>query len=469
MTLHKNHIYQGEVIDYTEQGIGILIISNKKILVQHVLLGEKIEFKLIKLTKTYGIGKCITILKESADRVIPKCPIYKQCGGCQLQHMSYSAQLEFKKKKLKHTLDKFKLNIPNINTYKSSEFNYRNKLQLSIQKQGSKTVIGLYRTHSHDVVDMEYCEIANSLVNENLNAIRKVLTQNSFSIYDERKKEGLLKYVIIRGSELTRQSQLCVVMRHYCTETIEKILTILKKPTHLKSIIVNVNPDDSDILLGKDYVNVYGTDFIEERIGDLRLKLNTPSFFQINTEQCNVLYKNIKSSIEKGSTVLDAHCGVGSISSFIGKKAAYVIGVDNNNEAIKLARINQELNKLDHLTFYESNVGDILPKLQSNKFIDSIILDPPRSGCEISLLNELKANNIQENNKQKNSTIADNVKEDSLEENFKHVIYVSCNKNSLSKDLNTLSKYYYISSMAIIDMFPQTYHCEVITILKKSC
>ena len=388
------------------QGRGISYKDGKIIFVDGSLDDEEVMCEIDVEKKKYYEGHVTEILKMSSSRVKPKCPYYELCGGCNIMHMSYEKQLDFKKKKLSSIINKYASSNVAINDIVGSkQFNYRNKITLKVNKK-----IGLYKKQSNDLVNINECLIVDS----NINKVIKVLSE---FIFDD------IKQIIIRSSINTNEIMVC-----FDNEVNDEIISELKK--YVSSIYV------------KDKL-IYGNSFLTEVLGDYKFVISPSSFFQVNTDQAFNMYMKVLEycKLEKDDVVLDLYCGTGTIGIFLSKHCKSVIGIELNPDAIKNAWINAEKNKISNIEFYTGDVGKVINNIKCKPNV--IVVDPPRSGLSKETINFI------------------------INLNVKKLIYVSCDPMTLARDIKLLSDKYSLQEVTPFDMFPNTYHVESVCILER--
>lgn len=388
------------------QGRGISYKGGKIIFVDGSLDDEEVMCEIDVEKKKYYEGHVTEILKMSSSRVKPKCPYYELCGGCNIMHMSYEKQLDFKKKKLSSIINKYASSNVAINDIVGSkQFNYRNKITLKVNKK-----IGLYKKQSNDLVNINECLIVDS----NINKVIKVLSE---FIFDD------IKQIIIRSSINTNEIMVC-----FDNEVNDEIISELKK--YVSSIYV------------KDKL-IYGNSFLTEVLGDYKFVISPSSFFQVNTDQAFNIYMKVLEycKLEKNDVILDLYCGTGTIGIFLSKHCKSVIGIELNPDAIKNAWINAEKNKISNIEFYTGDVGKVINNIKCKPNV--IVVDPPRSGLSKETINFI------------------------INLNVKKLIYVSCDPMTLARDIKLLSDKYSLQEVTPFDMFPNTYHVESVCILER--
>lgn len=449
--VEKNKEYIVDIQGMGYEGEGISRIENFTVFIPGALENEKVKIKIVKINKNFGFGKLLEIIEPSPDRVEPRCTIYKRCGGCQLQHLSYEAQLRFKKNRVKDCLERIgKLEgfVLHDTIGMAEPYRYRNKVQLPLGKEDGKTSIGFYAKRSHDIIDLESCLIQNETADKVIAIVREWIDKNGIAVYDEEKNTGAVRNIMIREAFRTKEVMVVIVTRTrelpYKDEFIEALKNGIKD---LKSVIQNINGKRTNVILSDDCITLFGEDTISDYIGEFRFNISPLSFFQVNPVQTEVLYgKALEyAGLTGNETVFDAYCGTGTITLFLSKKAKKVYGVEIVPQAIENARINASQNKVENAEFIVGEAEKVIPELISQGIkADVVVVDPPRKGCGIELLEAMAK--IQP----------------------KRIVYVSCDPGTLARDLGILKDLgYETKEVQPVDMFPMTGHVEVVTLLVK--
>lgn len=396
-----------KVISQNNEGNGICKINNIITFVPYTLPNEIVDIKIEKQKKNYNEGKLISIIKKTNERTKPLCKYYYECGGCNIMHESYEAQLEFKKNKVINNL-KHIANIiikDDLEIVKSDQYNYRNHITINVENNK----MGFYKSKSNEIVNIEKCVISNKKINNILKEINKFI--NNFP------NNNISKISIKAYKEI--------------------LINIISDNFKLKNEFKKYINYDS-LYLNNTYID--GLKYVSENLNNYKFNISCLSFFQKNTYIATKLYEYIKSMISNNENVLDLYCGTGSIGIYISNKCKSVLGIEVIDEAVKMAEENAKLNKVNNIKFISGKVDDNLDNLD---VIDTIILDPPRVGLSKKVINNLL--NIKANK----------------------IIYVSCDSVTLSRDIKLLSSTYNIDSIKLFDMFPNTYHVENVILLQR--
>jgi len=429
------------------RGEGVGRINNRVVFVPYGVPGDQLEIKIEVTKKNYSTGKIIDILKPSSHRVKPPCEYFGYCGGCTFQHIEYNYQLFLKQNLLTENLKK----IGNIQAELIREiipsdniWNYRNKVQLVVKNLKGNVTTGFYRRDSHDLVHVRYCLIQHDLSNKLIENIIPLLS--GWTVYNERRGSGMVRYITCKTSFSNKETLCTLVCNEKKIPDKEKFLEHLKKITGLAGVVQNFNPSSSNVVMGEENVLLSGRNYIVEEIKDIKFMISSSSFFQVNTGQVGKMYDVISSIISSLNIkqAIDAYCGIGTFSLFLSKYAGYVSGIEENTEAVSMAKENMKLNNMNNIDFIAGHVEDLLYTIGCDKQIDLIILDPPRKGCDGDILKTIRKLDI------------------------KNIVYISCNPATLARDLVILRDLEYeIRLIQPVDMFPHTPHVESICYLQK--
>lgn len=445
-----NKTYRLTCIDLNHEVVGVCKVDGFPIFVNDLLINEVADVKIIKLNKNYGSGAVVNRISSSSNRVIPVCPKFGICGGCDLMHMNYNAQLQFKLKKVNETfkrighLDYEVKEIIGAN----NPYEYRNKVQIPYSYNGKKNIYGFYKKNSHDLVEFDKCVIGYNEVNDIAKFIRNLFNEYKIPCYDESIDKGTLRNLLVRKT-FDNKYMVVLISRERNINYLDEIVSKIRdRYSFVLSIILNYNPKKGNTILGDEYRVLYGDDYLIEEILGLKFKMSHKAFFQINHEQTINLYNKVLeySEVNENSKVLDVYCGVGTISLAFAKYAKEVIGIEVVEEAIENAKDNYSLNKniikASNVEFVCGKAEDVI-EAKIGKEIDILICDPPRKGLD------------------------DKVVEAILNSNIKKFIYVSCDCATLARDLKKLSSRYSITKSCCVDLFPNTEHVETVVCLER--
>lgn len=446
-----NQVKENELILLTIKRIGINgegvgFYKKQTIFVDGALPGEIVEVKITNAKDKYATGVITKFKQKSSERITPKCPYYEKCGGCQLQHLSYSAQLEEKRNIVIESFARYydgdvsKINFKE--TLGNEEpWGYRNKSSLPCRHDGEKVVVGIYASNSNHLVYIDDCLVENKIISKTRDYILSFLTKENINVYNPKTHQGSLRYIIIRAFD-EKEIQVTFVL----LKEDQRLIKILSK-LDLPSINYTINSDPKSIeIFGEKIVCIKGKVAIEGKLGDLKFKISPKAFFQLNTKQTLLLYEEIKKAcgLTGEENVLDCYCGIGSIGMYLADGAKEVRGIDVNVDGIKDANEFAKINNIKNAKFYNGNILPHLNQFEKEGFVpDVLVVDPPRKGLELNIINYLQKKKV------------------------KKIIYVSCNPSTLAKNINHLQKDYIIRYVQPVDMFPHTSGVEAVVLLTR--
>ncbi|NSL53280.1 23S rRNA (uracil(1939)-C(5))-methyltransferase RlmD [Calidifontibacillus erzurumensis] len=448
----KNDIVDVVFEDLTSEGAGVAKVDGYPIFVPNGLPGEEAQIKVLKVKKSYGYGKILEFYTKSPDRMEPPCSIYKQCGGCQLQHMTYEAQLKFKHKQVKEVLARIgKLEDVIVHPVlgMSDPWKYRNKSQVPIGEREGGLVAGFYQERSHRIINMDHCLIQADENDRVIQGVKRIAEKYGIKAYNEETHTGTLRHIVARYGRKTKDVMVVLITRTEELPNRKKIVEDIHKSfPEVKSIIQNINPKRTNVIFGEQTKVLWGDEYLYDFIGDIKFAISARSFYQVNPEQTKVLYDKALeyANLSGEETVIDAYCGIGTISLFLAKKAKMVYGVEIVPEAIEDANRNAKLNGTTNVGFAVGKAEEVIPAWHEQGInADVIVVDPPRKGCDSELLNTIIAMKP------------------------KRVVYVSCNPATLARDLQILDAGGFKTiEVQPVDMFPHTAHVEVCALIERS-
>ena len=452
--IKKNQEYIVDIIDNGFEGEGIAKIDNFTIFIPNAIKGEKIKILIVKVLSSHAFGKVIEIIKKSNKRVESDCDTYKRCGGCNLRHIEYEETLKMKQNAVQSLVNKTlnkKVQVEETLGMQSPYF-YRNKAQypVEIDKDG-KPQIGVFANRTHEIIPIKKCFIQNEKSEELSKFVFNWIIKNNISIYDEKTRNGLVRHIVTKIGIKTNEIMCIIVINgDKIPKEDELVKEILSNFPNVKTIVKNINTKNTNVIMGKENINLYGDGYIEDILGEYRFKISPLSFYQVNPIQAEKLY-NIgvqAAKISKDDIVFDLYCGIGTISLFMSKYAKKVYGIEIVEEAVKDAKENALKNNVENTEFIAGDVEEVLDELINEKNIipDIVMVDPPRKGLD-------------------NKSI-DNI----IKICPKKLVYISCNPATLVRDLSKLEDVYEIQSIKPVDMFPFTSHVEVCALLElKNC
>lgn len=429
-------------------GEGVGYFKRQVVFVPGALPGEEIVAEATKVNPKFSEAKIKKIRKKSEFRVQPPCPVYHECGGCQLQHLRYDQQLKEKRDIIIQSLERHtKLNPEKLDIKETigmeDPWRYRNKSQFQVGQKDGKVLAGLYGMNSHRLINIEHCAVQHPQTTKATETVKRILQDLRIPIYNERNRKGIVRTIVARVGIQTGELQIVLITAQ--KELPKKEIIIEKTKSELpevKSIIQNVNGEKTSIIFGQETMNLDGSDFIQETLGDLQFELSARTFFQLNPEQTVKLYNEVKraAALTGKEKVADAYCGVGTIGLWVADQAAEIRGMDIIRESIEDAKKNAARHGIKHAQYVVGKAEEWLPKWTKEGWKpDVVIVDPPRTGLDQQLLKTI------------------------LKVQPKKVVYVSCNPSTLAKDISVLSSKYKVNGIQPVDMFPQTAHVECIS------
>ncbi|MBU3142513.1 23S rRNA (uracil(1939)-C(5))-methyltransferase RlmD [Clostridium sp. CF012] len=449
--VEKNVDYIMTIDNMGYEGEGVGKIDNFTVFVAGAIIGEKVKIKIVKISKNFAFGKLLEVIESSSSRIEPVCSIYKNCGGCNLQHIDYKGQLDFKTNRVIQVISRIgKLEdvIIHPTIGMASPYNYRNKVQLPVSNKNGAVNIGFYAARSHDIINMETCHIQDKVADIVVKLTRQWMKEHNIQSYNEENHMGSLRHIMIRKGFKTGEVMVVLVTNGKSLPHKEEFIALItKKIQGIVSIIQNINSEKTNVILGAKCVTLWGKDTITDYIGEFKFEVSPLSFFQVNSIQTEILYSKALeyANLSGGEVVLDAYCGTGTISLFLSQKAKKVYGVEIVPEAIENAKINAQENKVNNTEFIVGEAEKVIPKLISlGVQADIVVVDPPRKGCDKTLLEAISSM----------GPIT--------------IVYVSCDPGTLARDLGILDELGYKTlEIQPVDMFPQTAHVECVALIQR--
>ena len=450
--IKKNEIYEVRIEDMGHDGAGIGKIDGYPLFVKDALIGDVAEVKIIKAKKNYAYARLMHLITPSPYRVTPRCPVARQCGGCQIQALDYGQQLLFKKHMVENNLRRIG-GLTDVEVLPvlgmDVPYRYRNKAQFPIgtDKDGNP-VAGFYAGRTHSIIPCTDCMLGEAVNAEILSLVLDHMKKYHIPAYDEITGEGLVRHVLIRSAFATGERMVCLVLNGDQIPGQEELAEQLRKISGMTSVMGNINRERSNVILGNRVFLIWGKTYITDKIGDVSYQISPLSFYQVNPVQTQKLYETALSyaGLTGTETVWDLYCGIGTISLFLARKAKKVYGVEIVPQAIADARRNAKLNNIQNAEFFVGKSEEVLPAYyqKNGGTADVIVVDPPRKGCDETLLD----------------TIARMAPA--------RVVYVSCDPATLARDLKYLcGRGYQVDKVQPVDMFGHTVHVETVCLLSK--
>jgi len=431
----QNDIVNLNISDYSHDGYGIGRIGEVVFFIPYAIIEEEIEARIVKVEKNFCVGEILRIIKKSAKRTNPICQHFKDCGGCDLMHLSYQEQLHFKTISALNTFRKIaKMSIyPDEVIGMEEGLYYRNKVQVPFGVYKGHVKCGYYRKKTHDIIDLESCYIAPLYVTDIIKEVKRIVIKKRISIYDEKSKHGCLRHLLIRTNYKNEVMVVFITNGNDLPFAKELVASLTTSFPQINSIMQNINNKHNNVILGDKHKLLFGKDFLIDKILDLQFKVSHYSFFQINRLQTEKLYLKVLEYLQPKNKdiVVDCYCGVGTIALTIAKYVKHIYGIEVVASAIDDANINKKLNHIENATFIVGKVEEEIDKVL-DKGITALVVDPPRKGLDVTLIDKLK------------------------EVRVPTIVYVSCNIATLARDLERLSTVYAVKNVTLVDMFPQT-------------
>lgn len=495
--LKKNDVITLKIEDMGSTGEGIGKVDSYPVFIKDAIPGDVAEVKVTKANASYGYGRLQRIIVPSPDRTEAKCPIARRCGGCQLQEMSYNAQLRYKEKKVREALKRIgkvrfadenadEIQKPALDAQGSvngaqiadagsqddglceffpiigmdDPFHYRNKAQFPVgYRKGTKEVIsGFYAGRTHDIIETDQCLIGHEKLDEVAAAVRGYMKECGVEPYDEKTGRGLVRHILARVGFRTGEVMACLVINGSDIPKKDRLISALRKIEGMASITINVNRKNTNIILGEETLPLWGNSFITDYIGDVKFQISPRSFFQVNPVQTEKLYRTALefAQLTGNEVVWDLYCGIGTISLFLARSARQVYGVEIVPEAVADARKNARLNGIENVEFFVGKAEEILPGYyegirREQRMInavsgafkpDVICVDPPRKGCEEKLLETM------------------------VRMAPKRIVYVSCDPATLARDVKYLAEHgYEPRKVQPVEQFGESWHVECVALM----
>lgn len=448
--MKKNDEIELDIIDNGINLEGIAKVDNKVVFVPGAIKGEKVLTKIIKVNNSFCIGKIEEIKEKSKYRREPFCSVYKRCGGCSGQHIEYEEQLNIKKEIVENTLAKQKVEYKALNNVigMGIPLNYRNKAQYPVRRTvEGENKIGFYAKRSHEVIENEECDIQNQEIDKLSKEVFKLLLLKGFIGYNEENGTGDIRHILIRRGYHTEQLMVVIIVNNekiFDDVRMEEIVNILKEDENIKTIILNLNSSRTNEILGEKEKIIYGDGYITDFIDKWKYYISSKSFFQVNTVQAEVLYNTLKQKLElKGNEILfDLYSGVGSIGIFLSDSVKQVYGIEIEEQAVKMANMNLELNNVRNAEYIAGSVESKIIEYEKRSIHpDVIVVDPPRKGLDLESIEYI------------------------LDFKPEKIGYVSCSPATFARDLKLLSQYYNVGDITPVDLFPNSEHIENVTVL----
>lgn len=442
-----NKVIKAKVNNIDIDGYAYIKYNRDTIKVKGCNPNELVQIKVINKSKNYYIAQVVKVL-EACNRVSSLCNNYSKCGSCSYLQLEYKQQLDIKRKYVEELCKAAKLDIRVHDVVGSKNiYEYRNKIIIGYKYENNKLASGLYEENTHRIVDTKDCLLHDEETNKLIEELNKIIRKYKISIYNEDKRKGFLRHILIRKAFTTNEYLICLVATSNILAGKNNIVKdILKINSNIKSIVLNVNTRKTSIVLGEQEISLYGKHYIRDKLCNKYFNISSKSFYQINHDQCEALYSKALSLLSNSKTdvLLDAYCGIGTIGIIASDRFKKVIGVEINNVAVNDARFNALTNKVNNVKFINADATNYMVNaVFKNEKIDCIIMDPARDGSTKVFMDSL------------------------FKLKPKEVVYISCNPDTLINDMKYMSKHYSFSDMYLYDMFPNTSHVEAVVLLSR--
>lgn len=451
MTLKKNDDIRLEITTLTNQGSGLGRFNDEVVFVDSAVPGDILDVHIIKVSKNYAIGKINKVIKPSKNRIVSDCDVSTRCGGCAYRHMKYDAELLEKKKYVGDVLQRIggvAVQPEEILSIEKPEA-YRNKalIPVGFDEKGN-VVTGFYSRKTHRIIDCDNCKLQMEEFSPIIKAVKRYILENPVTIYDEKTHKGLIRHIYLRRGRNTGDIMVCLVVNGDNIPSKQKLIDLLTATDeNIKSIVLNVNREKTNVVLGTKTITLWGEDTIEDILCGLRFRISPLSFYQVNPEGTELLYKRAKeyAELKDGDILLDMYCGAGTIGLSMADKAKEIIGVEIIPEAIENAKENASLSGIENTRFICDDASGAAKELLSEGIKpDVVVLDPPRKGCSKDVIDAVAGMKPQ------------------------RIVYVSCDAASLARDCALFREVgYEVTKVTAVDMFPRTVHVETVAQLSR--
>lgn len=446
----KNQICTAEITGLTSEGSGVCRIENMAVFVPETAVGDVAEIKIVKVLSSYCYGIVDKIVTPSPDRQSRECAVYKKCGGCVFRHISYDAECRAKNDIVKSAFERIGGLSPEFDDFICADKSdrYRNKAQYPLARVDGKTVCGFYAPRSHRVVPVEDCPLQPEIFSKIIKKILRYIDSKNISVYDEESGTGMLRHIYLRRGSNSKEIMVCIVSRKDISRKLNGMCArLVEEFPDISSILLNINPDKTNVILGSQCVTLFGSDVISDTMCGNKIEISPLSFYQINTRQAEKLYaKALEYAAPSTEDIIaDLYCGAGTIGLSMAHSAKKIVGIEIIPEAVENAKKNAAENNITNAEFYCGDAGEVFSSLNKNGCSpDIIIVDPPRKGCSENTLN----------------TIISAAPE--------KIVMISCNPSTAARDAKYLSQNgYSVENVCGCDLFPATKHVECVVLMTK--
>lgn len=449
--VQENKTYEVEITDLSHQGLGVAHIQGYPLFIENTLPGETIKIQITHAGKRMGYGKPLEMLKKSPYRIDDLDELHLRSGTMPLMHLAYEKQLEFKQNQVQKLLGKVGglKDVPVFETIGMAHpYDYRNKAQIPVREMKGELTTGFYKKGTHDLLPIENFVIQDPKIDEAILDVRDILRKYNVRAYDEKNHTGDVRHIVVRRGHVTGEVMIVLVTRSFVLPHLKEIVAeIQREIPKVVSIVQNINSEKTNVILGKQAMVLFGQDYYTDELMGHTFKISHQSFYQVNSEQTEKLYSIAVdyANLTGEEVVVDAYSGIGTMTLALAEQAKQVYGVEIVPQAIENAKTNVKDNAIENVEFEVADAGDwLVEKAKAGLEVDVVVVDPPRKGLAQEFIEAV------------------------LEIQPERMIYVSCNPNTLARDLKLLAEGgYKVEQVQPVDMFPQTYHIESVALLTK--
>ena len=447
----KNQFFDTVIEDVTSEGSGVCHLDGFAVFVPDTAIGDKVRVKLVKVLKNYAYGIVDKLIEPSADRIDPDCSVYKKCGGCNFRHISYEAECQIKNSIVENAFKRIAGLTPEFDSFISAEITsrYRNKAQYPLAIVDGKAVCGFYANRSHRLIPVNNCDLQPEIFTDILSAVLDFVNNKKISVYNEENNSGILRHIYLRRGAHSGEIMLCFVVRKDISRQLMPLCNSLASEfPDIKSFVMNINPDKTNVILGNKCVTLLGNDVIYDTMCGNKIEISPLSFYQINTVQAEKLYfKALEyAKPDKNDVVADLYCGAGTIGLSMAEKSGSIVGIEIVPEAVENAKRNAINNKITNASFFAGDAAKVFGELKKNGCSpDIIILDPPRKGCSPETV----------------SLVAD--------ASPQKIVMIPCNPSTAARDAKLFAELGYVAHKVCgVDLFPRTKHVECVVLMSRN-
>ncbi len=446
----KNQVCTAEITALTSEGNGVCRVDGMAVFVPETAVGDVCEVKIVKVLKSYAYGIVEKIVSPSADRIENICPVYKKCGGCLMRHISYDAECRTKNDIVRDAFQRIGGLSPIFDSFICAEDteHYRNKAQYPVAEIDGKAVCGFFAPRSHRIVPVDDCALQPNIFSDILGTVMDYINKKKLSAYNEASNTGTIRHIYLRRGAHSGEIMVCIVVRKDMSRQLSALCRILaEKYSDIKSIIMNINSQKTNVILGDKCVTLWGTDTISDVMCENTVEISPLSFYQVNTVQAERLYAKALeyAAPNRNEVIADLYCGAGTIGLSMAEKAKKIVGVEIIPQAVENAKKNAERNNISNADFYCGDAGKVFGELKKNGCSpDIIVVDPPRKGCSAETIDVI-ANSAP-----------------------KKIVMISCNPATAARDAKMLSDNgYSVDKVCGVDLFPRTGHVECVVLMSR--